>query len=265
MKFTLLLMMCFLICASFLMPGQNFDEILNKQKELVFFDSCTESWENHWILDGKEAKIENSDSGMNFIAGPELGNDTSHAVLWAKEQFAGNIIIQYEYTRTDSTIRFVNILYFLATGKDTEGYHKDIFTWNDKRVVPRMRTYYNNLNTYHISYAAFGQNNNGKDNDYIRLRRYMPQNNTGLKNTDIEGDHFNTGLFNTGETFLITVIKYNEKVWMNIESKVDKNKKLLCEWDTSEYPDLREGRIGLRHMHTRSARYKNFKVWQICE
>jgi hypothetical protein len=29
------------------------------------------------------------------------------------------------------------------------------------------------------------------------------------------------------------------------------------------FPACESGRIGLRHMYTRNARYKNFKVWKL--
>lgn len=258
-------LLCVLIGIFIYTNDNSYNHVLKKHKELIFSDDCTQNWQDKWLLDGTLANIENTENGMSFMAGPEFGNDTSHAVLWAKENFFGNIMIQYEYTRTDTAIRCVNILYFLATGKDVDGYDKDIFSWNKQREVPHMRTYFNHVNTYHISYAAFGVNNNNQNEDYIRMRRYMPIENNGLKNTEIEGDYFNTGLFATGETYEITVVKYDAKVWMNIESKTNNEHHLLCEWDTSEYPELKEGRIGLRHMYTRGAIYKDFKVWEIKE
>ena len=39
-----------------------------------------------------------------------------------------------------------------------------------------------------------------------------------------------------------------------------KNTSKLFSWDTSHLPPVKEGRIGLRHMYTRSAIYKDFKV-----
>lgn len=250
---------------SYQAKNSSFKKVMKKDKELVFADDCTKKWQENWMLDGTKGKVENTPNGMHFLAGPEFGNDTSHAVLWTKESFQNNLVIEYDYTRTDSTIRCVNILYFLATGKNVDGYNKDISTWNEKRTVPHMYTYFNNMNTYHISYAAFGVKNDNETEDYIRMRRYMPLKNNGLKSTDIEGDHLNTGLFNTGETFRITVVKYDSTVWMNIQSKTNKAHKLLCEWDTSKYPDLTEGRIGLRHMYTRGAIYKDFKVWEFVD
>ena len=82
----------------------------------VFFDSCTDNWQNHWMLDGLQANITHSEKGMDYYSGPTAWKDACHAVLWTKQSFAGDIKIEYEYTRLEQTIRFVNILYLQATG-----------------------------------------------------------------------------------------------------------------------------------------------------
>ena len=140
--------------------------------ELLFEYKGTENWEAKWMLDGQRSKVINSEEGMELIAGPEAKNDTCHTVLWTQESFSGDICIEYDYTRTDTATKYVNILYFFATGEGTSEYPTDIALWNEKRIVPHMRTYFHHMNTYHISYAALSAD--GK-NDYIRLRRYNPQ------------------------------------------------------------------------------------------
>ena len=232
------------------------------KSELLFEDSGTDNWEKKWMLDGQKAKVVNSNEGMELIAGPEHGNDSHHTVLWAKPSFEGNICIEYDYTRTDTTTRCVNILYFHASGKGDEDYPKDISLWNDKRKVPSMRTYFNNMNTYHISYAAFGAKEYSGENDYIRLRRYNPSM-EGLTGTDVPEDHFKTGLFKSDVTYHIQVFKYANTIEMHIQNKSDSSDTLICRWDASIFPSIESGRIGLRHMFTRSARYKDFKVWRL--
>ena len=229
---------------------------------LLFEDTGTENWRQKWMLDGLQSKVINTEEGRELIAGPEHGNDSSHTVLWTKETFEGNICIEYDYTRTDTTTRCVNILYFHAEGKGGVEFPKDILLWNDKRTVPSMRTYFNNMNTYHISYAAFSANEYSGDNDYIRLRRYKP-NKEGLEGTDVPNDYFKTGLFKTDVTYHIQVFRYNENIEMHNQNKRDTSDYLGCKWDTSLYPLYESGRIGLRHMYTRSARYGNFKVWRL--
>lgn len=237
------------------------DDYNFKKSELLFKDTGVDNWKNQWMLDGERSTVINTTEGMELIAGPEHGNDTCHTVLWTKKSFKGNLLIEYDYTRTDTTTRCVNILYFHATGKGGK-FPKDIARWNDKRKVPSMRTYFNNMNTYHISYAAFSAKDYSKDNDYIRLRRYDPEG-TGLTGTDVPGDVFKTGLFRPFETYHIKVIKFENTIEMHIQHKEFAGHQLVCKWDVSEFADCDNGRIGLRHMYTRSARYKNFKVWSI--
>jgi len=57
----------------------------------VLYDSCTEDWNKNWFLDGKKAKIINSEKGMDFVSGPIRRENASHAVLWTKESFHGHI------------------------------------------------------------------------------------------------------------------------------------------------------------------------------
>ena len=142
----------------------------NRNWMLRFQDSCTDDWRHLWTLDGLEANVKNSDQGMHFSAGPEFRNDAHHAVLWTKQSFEGDVKIEYAYTRTDSETRCVNILYIQATGNGEGPYAKDISKWSELRQVPMMRTYYENMNTLHISYAAFP--NSEDSSSYIRARRY---------------------------------------------------------------------------------------------
>lgn len=232
------------------------------KEELLFEYSGTDNWESKWMLDGERSQVINSEKGMELIAGPEYRNDTCHTVLWTQQSFSGDICIEYDYTRTDTTTRCVNILYFLATGKGTPEYPEDISLWNEKRVVPHMRTYFSNMNTYHISYAAFSAKEYSYDNDYIRLRRYDPQGES-LKGTDVPGDHFKTGLFKPNVTYHIEVYKLGDQIEMHIQNNSDSSEELICKWDVSDFPICKTGRIGLRHMYTRSARYKDMKVWSL--
>ncbi|TRX49042.1 DUF1961 family protein [Fulvivirga sp. M361] len=257
MKLFLLLFTAFMYFTCQSQGNHNFT-----RSELLFEDTGTHNWKDQWMLDGERSQVINTPEGMELIAGPEHGNDTCHTVLWTKKVFEGNLLIEYDYTRTDTTTRCVNILYFLATGKGDKEHPEDISLWNDQRRVPRMKTYFNTMNTYHISYAAFGAKEFSGDNDYIRLRRYDP-NGTGLNGTDVSGDIFKTGLFHPNETYHIKVIKFESQIEMHIQHKEYAGHRLICQWDVSDFPDCDNGRIGLRHMYTRSARYKNFKVWSI--
>ena len=233
-------------------------KVLNKSKKwcLEFNDNCTENWQSKWFLDGLHATIEHTKEGMNFSSGPEERNDAHHAVLWTKKSFEGDLKIEYSYTRTDEKTKWVNILYIQATGANS--YASDITEWNDFRTIPAMRKYYRNMNALHISYAAYQKNNTDLKSDYVRVRRYPILPGGRFSDTEIPPASFETGLFNPGETYKITVIKTHEKLYFKVKGKT--HEKLFL-WDLTNSEPILEGRIGLRHMYARSARYKDFKIY----
>ncbi|QHI70624.1 DUF1961 family protein [Tichowtungia aerotolerans] len=236
-------------------PDQTAFEQANREcwKE-IFSDSCTGDWTEQWFLDGEIGKVTTSPDGMELTAGPEFKNDAHHMVLWTKEVFEGDLKIEYDYTRLDDETRCVNILYIQATGSGEEPYVEDIIKWNDLRRVPAMRMYFDHMNTYHISYAAFP--NDEDSTSYIRARRYIP-NATGLEGSDLEPDYYPEGLFKKGVPHKITVIKKERALFMKIENA---EQTTYCHMTNPKLPAITEGRIGLRHMFTRSSRYKNIRI-----
>jgi hypothetical protein len=234
-------------------------EALNAQDWTeVFADKGTGDWQDNWTLDGLKAEVTNSADGMNFQAGPVPRENASHAVLWTKQSFAGDIKIEYEYTRTDDANQYVNILYIQATGSAAAGVPADIAAWADQRTVPAMSVYWGNMDTYHISYSAYGREPVLDDYDYIRARRYRPDIVPRKNGPIFEPDRYErTGFFAPGVPHQVTVIKNDNELFMMIRNA---DKEYLAHWDTTAQPAITEGRIGLRHMWTRSARYRNFSV-----
>ena len=234
-------------------------EQLNASKEwkLKLSDPCTKDWKSNWFIDGEIATVVNTDKGMNFSAGPVNKDDAHHAVLWTKESFEGDVKIEYNYTRTDKQVINVNILYIQATGIGTEGFDKDISKWNNYRKVPKMSKYWMNMNTIHISYAAFPTVNEDPKNDYIRVRRYPASEKSAFKKTEVPPSFDKIGLFLPGVTYKMTWIKTGDKLYLKVEGD---DRLEIYSWDLSVFPVITEGRIGLRHMYTRSARYSDFKV-----
>ncbi|MDW7691175.1 DUF1961 family protein [Flammeovirgaceae bacterium SG7u.111] len=239
--------------------GQQDFESLNASSDwkLQLSDDCTSNWEENWFKDGLISKVVQDEKGMDLIAGPINRNDAHHTVLWTKDSFKGDIKIEYDYTRTDSQIVNVNILYIQAQGIGNEGRGKDITEWNEYREVPTMSKYYYNMNPLHVSYSAFPMVNEDPDNDYIRIRKY-PAEEGKFGETEVPPAFFKTGLFLPGITYKITVIKTGSKLHFQVKGEgVEK----LYSWDLDEKQSPKEGRIGLRHMFTRSARYRDFKVY----
>lgn len=229
-----------------------FSQLLNLSWEKQFTDTGKEIWKKKWFLDGDLANVENTSEGMVFSAGPNPGESSSHAVLWTKKSFKGNVKIEWDYTRLDSADRFVNIIYIQATGNNEGKFKKDILNWADFRREPYMKYYYDNMNLFHISYAV-----NTADNDYLRLRRYPTGPDHPFKETVILPDYFNTGLFLPCTTYNFTVIKTEDEIFFEVKN--DQVTKLF-HWSVKSVTPVTEGRIGIRHMCTRVARYSNISV-----
>ena len=239
-----------------------FEKLQKLDWEQSFFDPGTKKWEKKWLLDGMKARVFNTPRGMEFYAGPVPREDSSHAVMWTRKTFTGNIKIEYEYTRLDNASKFVNIIYIQATGSGKGDFEEEIFNWSELRRIPAMRMYFNHMNTYHISYAAYGNQDELNKVDYIRARRYMPESGNGLRGTDLAPDYFDSGLFQPGVKHHITIIKEGNNLYMEI---IAPDKGMLCHWNNTDLPPIEKGRIGLRHMFTRNARYKNFRVYELAE
>jgi hypothetical protein len=237
---------------------ERFSALSKQDWQEVFFDTGAGDWREQWSLDGLKAEVTNSAEGMNFRAGPVPRENASHAVLWSRPSFSGDLKIEYEYTRTDQANQYVNILYIQATGSGEEGFPKDISKWAEQRTVPAMSVYWGNMHTYHISYAAYGRRPVTDDYDYIRARRYRPDLQPRKNGPIFEPDRYQrTGLFAPGVPHRITVIKQGNELFMMIRNP---DKDYLCHWVNTDQPLVTEGRIGLRHMYTRSARYRDFRV-----
>ena len=221
----------------------------------VFHDEGTGDWQEKWFLDGEVGAVSNDENGMTLTAGPEVRNDAHHMVLWTKDSFAGDVKIEFEYTRLDEENRAVNILFIQATGSGEGPHAKDIRAWQELRKVPAMSTYFNNMHLYHISYAAF-TNDGLATSSYLRARRYMPDGRR-LRGTGLQPEYESETLFEPGVPHKVTVIKTDRDLHMRIENA---DETFYAHFQNTNLPVVMEGRIGIRHMFTRSSRYKNFTI-----
>lgn len=221
----------------------------------VFSDPCTGDWREKWFLDGEVGTVTTGPEGMTLTAGPEFRNDAHHMVLWTKQSFEGDLRIDYDYTRTDNERQCVNILYIQATGSSNGPHAKDISQWNELRKVPAMATYFDHMHTYHLSYAAFP--NSGEQRvSYLRARRYMPEA-EGLKGTEMAPDYDPQSFFAEGVKHRITVIKKDRDLFLRVENP---DRTGHYHFRNTRLPAITAGRVGLRHMFTRSARYRDFRI-----
>jgi hypothetical protein len=255
-----LLIVSLVSCSKIDTQQQNNFEVLSNLAawKLKLFDKGTSNWQKNWFKDGLISTVKQSENGMNLIAGSANRDDAHHTVLWTKASFEGDIKIEYNYTRTDTQIINVNILYIQAQGLGIANFDKDISQWNSFREVPTMSTYYNYMTPLHISYAAFPMVNDDPENDYLRVRKYPITNDKTFHQTEVEPTYFNTGLFLPNVTYKVTVIKTKSILHLNVEGGGE-NK--LYSWPLSKDQSPQEGRVGLRHMYTRSAQYSDFSVY----
>lgn len=207
------------------------------------------------------------ENGFTFAAGPKEGDDAHHEVLWTRESFEGDLRISYDYTRLDDAKHYVTILYIQATGKSTGPYDEDIMKWADMRKVPSMSKYFKNMDLLHVSYAAMATPQmlarGADDRMYVRARRYPIPAGRNFDDTVVPPDYYDQDLWQTGRTHHIDVIKRGPYLMMKVTPEDGKPR--YMRWDTSGWPPITEGRIGLRHMYTRSARYENFTVHTLPE
>lgn len=255
--FMLFISMFFLLSCRAQQKATDFTSINKSKKwDLVFYDKCTGNWKDNWTLDGLMAKVENSKEGMYFAAGPEAENDAHHAVLWTKESFSGDIKIEFDFVRTDTANKYVNILYIQATGIGEGAFDTDISKWSNFREVPAMKKYFENMNLLHISFAAFG--NNGDGFYYTRARRYPKTKDIAFDAIRLDPSYDYKGFMKTGVEYHVTAIKSAKTLYFKLKSKEGEE---VFSWDLTNVAPISEGRIGLRQMYTRAGIYKNFKVY----
>jgi len=239
---------------------KSFEALQNLSWKEIFNDDFSRSWQNNWFLDGEKALLKNTKEGLLFKAGTTPASDADHAVLWTKQTFEGDVRIEFDFTKKDTTTKFVNIIYLFAEGSGTGAYNKDITKWSKLRTVPAMKVYFEHMNAYHVSFAAFENDNSDPANDYIRARHYLPENGNGLKGTEMKPDYFKTGFFKANVPHHITIIRKGNDLFMVIKNT---EKEQICHWETNVFPVLYSGRIGLRLMGSRVSEFGNFRVFEL--
>ena len=236
-----------------------FDDLQKYEWKEIFEDSGRENWRLKWFLDGDLASVENSHEGMIIHAGLIAGSDANHAVLWTKDIFEGkNLKIEYKFTRIDTSLaNTVNIIYIMAQGGG--GKSPDITEWAHERREPAMSKYFNNMDTYHVSYAVSGTEPASESDRYIRGRRYMPLAGEGLRGTELLPEYMNVPLFEPGAMYQMTFIKDGRELFMRVEGN---DKDMIFYFDATGFPEIEKGRIGLRQMFTRVSCYSDIKIFK---
>ena len=223
---------------------------------LIFNDRFKNT--NNWFADGKKLKLKALGKSLLFEAGNTAANDADHSVIWTKKEFSGDLKIEFDFIRRDEATRYVNILYLFAQGSGTSPYETDISKWNSLREIPAMKMYFNHMNLFHVSFAAFENDNNLPGADYIRARRYQPQAGKGLTGTELQPEFLNTGFFEPNIQHRITLIRKKDTIWMQVSTG---NRTQIYRWSSPHIESLKAGRIGLRLMGTRKSEFSNFNIY----
>lgn len=219
-------------------------------------DAGTENWETQWVLDGEKATVRNSADGMVFAAGPVPGEDASHAVLWTKASFEGDIKIECDYTRLDASIRDVNLFYIQATGIGVPPYDADILRWGELRRIPAMREYFQKMNLVHLSFAAHAKAGDAVD-DYVRARKYPTNERRPFRATEVAPSYERTGLFLPGVLHRFIVVRSGEELFFHVSNESTEK---LFRWKLGPECPPPTGRFGIRHMAARASRYANIRI-----
>lgn len=259
MKNILLLSVVLVVAACQRSPETRFRDAMNRNWQEVFSDNFDSLDNAVWHLDGKKGALEIVPDGLVISAGNAIRKNSDHVVLWNRNVYKGDIRIEYDFTRLDTcNTETVNIIYLHATGSGKDGYDRDIMKWNEKREIPAMETYFNHMNLYHISYAV--EKGATLETDYVRARRYIPETGKGLDGTALSPEYEDTGLFEIGVRYHITVVKSGEMMFMEVAGDSDRK---LFHFDLSKLPGLDEGRVGLRQMWGRKSKYDNFRIFTL--
>lgn len=230
--------------------------------QTVFEDDFKADWKKNWFLDGEKAQLKNTSTGLLYKAGETAASEADHTVLWTRSSFDGDIRVEFDFLKKDDATKFVNILYLFAEGSGVGAYSTDISQWTNLRKIPAMKTYFEHMKAYHISFAAFENDNNNPAEDYIRARCYLPERGKGLTGTELKPDYLRTGLFKKDQVYHVCVIRLGKELLMQVKGD---GREYYSRWNTAEFPSLQSGRIGLRMMGVRVSEFRNFTVYKINE
>ena len=234
-----------------------YQDLAEQHWQLRLDDPGDGDWNEHWTIDGECCEITNSSDGMEFKSGPDAGNNAHHGVLWTKQSFDGDMKVDFEFTRLDTINRYVCILYFHANGIGEGEYHKDIHSWSALRTEPWMKTYFEKMDMLHLSFAAYGNNDDTPD-DYLRVRRYPVRGDRSFSQIEVEGTVHNTGLFLPEKTYKMSMVKTLDTLALWIDG--DGQSLYHC-WDISKVDPTESGPFGIRQMWQKHSRYKNIKIY----
>lgn len=219
---------------------------------VLFEDPMTANWQDNWFLDGERATLEHRDGGLAFLTtasevDKRVGRaafDAQHAVLWTRQEFAGDIRITYTYSKLPEC-SWQKLIYVQARGTGHGPYVQDIYAWRELRRVAVMSEYFNRMDLISLSVR-----------DEIRCKRYPLSDPEGNK---LEPEFLPRASYDgiaIGRDVRCQVDKRSESIRL-LMTYVDTGERILDHtWDLTDErvnqgrdPEFVEvGRIGIRLM-----------------
>jgi len=230
----------------------------------MFEDPMTANWQEHWFLDGRNATLEHRDGGLAFLTTASevhknvdrAAFDAQHAVLWTRQEFAGDIRISYTYSRLPGC-SWQKLIYVQARGIGEGPYEEDIYAWRDRREISVMSEYFNHMDLIALSLR-----------DEVRCRRYPTHD---LEGHALENEFLpraECGSMVEGRDYHCLVDKRRDSIRLRITDVQSGERLADHAWDLTDETILKDrdprsvdqGRIGIRLMGGHRILMRDFRV-----
>jgi hypothetical protein len=213
-------------------------------------------WRAEWFLFGDPSRgitVSNSAAGLTLRAGDGSDPRRDHAVLWSKRTFTGDVRIEYDVTVLDGyaspppKISYCSALLVHAQG--ATNYPSDLAAWTAAQANADTSGNFVNTNTrgLQLNYAFVGD---------VRGNRLRLRVNPGYA---LAGQSDITTLFRQGQTCHVSATKAGALLTVHV---TDGKATFSHTFTDAGLAAHGSGRIGLRNMNRREARYANLRVYE---
>jgi hypothetical protein len=206
--------------------------------KLVHENATGAGWQDLWSQDGPST-LEPQEGGLLFHSDKD-----QHDVIWLKPPVEGDVRIEYDFLPYESP-GGTAILFIQATGEERGIYVRDILEWSDVRSGGDYDLYKSHMNYVSVSYT--------NPQDEVRFRQSLG---FYLLERYEDADE----VFERDAEHHICATKVGRRVSFEVTNK-DSGETRTCEAEMRPEPAVTEGRIGLRLMNGRKARFSNFNVY----
>jgi hypothetical protein len=206
--------------------------------ELIYENATGQGWSELWVQDGPST-VRAEQGGLLFHA-----DARQHDVLWFRPVIEGDLRIEYDFLPYESP-GGTAILFIQATGDGQGVYEEDILAWRQERSGGEYALYKDHMNYASVSYT--------NPQDEVRFRQ-------GPGFDLLERYEGAQEIFERGSMHGIVTTKVGRQVTFQV-SNHNAGKSRTYRASLSRRPAVTTGRIGLRLMNGRKARFSDFNVY----